>query len=88
MPAQPPNIQQTDNCIPRKCQAWLDDNGEPPGVPASKKAKWAEKNGPKKKVPTKKWTERKEVFTLPHVFRAESELSEDSPRTKFRLNSD
>ena len=42
----------------------------------------------KKKVPTKKWTEPKEVFTLPHVFRAESELSEDSPRTKFGLNSD
>ena len=29
-----------------------------------------------------------EVFTLPHVFRAESELSEDCPRTKFGLNSD
>ena len=29
-----------------------------------------------------------EVFTFPHVFHAESELSKDSPRNKIRLNSD
>ena len=53
MPAQPPNLQQTDNHIPQKCQAQLDDNGEPAGVAASKKAKSAGKNGPKKKTPPK-----------------------------------
>ena len=53
MPAQLPNLQQTDNRIPCKCQARLDDNGEPAGVPASKKAKSAGQNGPKKKTPTK-----------------------------------
>ena len=51
MPAQPPNLQQTDNRIPCKCQARLDDNGKPAGVPASKNAKSAGKNGPKKKKP-------------------------------------
>ena len=53
MLAQPPNLQQTDNRILCKHQAWLDDNGKPTGVPASKKAKSAGKNGPKKKTPTK-----------------------------------
>ena len=53
MPAQLPNLQQTDNRIPCKCQAQLDDNGELAGVPASKKAKSAGQNGPKKKPPPK-----------------------------------
>ena len=61
MPAQPPNLQQTDNHIPCKCQARLDDNGELAGVPASKKAKSAGQNGPKKKNPTKTQTEPKKT---------------------------
>ena len=53
MLAQPPKLQQTDNHIPCKHQARLDDNGELAGVPASKKAKSAGQNGPKKKTLTK-----------------------------------
>lgn len=58
LPGQPttpqPHVDATgsDVRMPRKRQARLDDNGEPAGVPASKKMKSAEQNGQKKK-PTK-----------------------------------
>jgi hypothetical protein len=49
--------QQTDPPddirMPRKRQARLDDNGEPAGVPVSKKVKLAGKNGQKNKAPAK-----------------------------------
>ena len=61
MLAQLPNLRQTDNRIPCKRQAQLDDNGELAGVPASKKAKSAGQNGPKKKTPTKMRTEPKKT---------------------------
>jgi hypothetical protein len=49
------NPQKTtdDIRIPCKHQARLDDNGEPAGVPAPKKKKSADQDGPKKKVPAK-----------------------------------
>jgi hypothetical protein len=55
MPAQPtsPQPNADDIRIPRKRQARLDDNGEPAGVPASKKMRSAEENRQKKKIPAK-----------------------------------
>ena len=65
MLAQPPNLQQTDNHIPRKCQAQLDENGKPAGVAASKKAKSAGQNGPKKKKPPPKHEQNQKKLSLP-----------------------
>ena len=64
MLAQPPNIQQTDNCIPHKHQARLDENGELAGVAASKMAKSAGQNGPKKKNPPKHEQNQKKKLSL------------------------
>jgi hypothetical protein len=62
MPMQP---EPTDERIPRKRQARLDDNGEPARVPAPKKIKSAEKNGQKKKVPAKAQPEKKKNPSVP-----------------------
>jgi hypothetical protein len=60
MPGPPTDPQPTANeRIPRKRQARLDDNGEPAGLPAPKKIKSIEKNGPKKAVPAKTRPEKK-----------------------------
>ena len=57
MPAHQSPSANDSGRIPRKRQARLDDNGEPAGVPAPKKRKSVEKDGPKKKGPAKKKTE-------------------------------
>ena len=59
MPAQLtiPQPNGDDTRIPRKRQARLDDNGEPAGVPASKKMRPADENGQKKR-PAKKRPEK------------------------------
>jgi hypothetical protein len=64
MPAQPTNPQPTVSG-PRKRQARLDDNGEPAGVPALKKMKSVEKNGPKKTAPAKTRQEKNKTPSVP-----------------------
>jgi hypothetical protein len=60
MPAPPTEPQKTANDrIPRKRQARLDDNGEPAGLPAPKKKKSVENNGPKKAIPAKPRPQKK-----------------------------
>ena len=62
MPPQPHTIQE--DSLPRKRQAPLDDNGEPVTLPAIKKKKSVEQNGPKKKVPTKSQAKPKGKRTM------------------------
>ena len=57
MPAHQSPSANDSGRIPRKRQARLDDNGEPAGVPAPKKRKSVEKDGPKKKGPANKKTQ-------------------------------
>ena len=64
-PSNPTNPTADDIRIPRKRQARLDDNGEPAGVPASKKVKSAPENGQKKRKPAKRSPAKKKKATVP-----------------------
>lgn len=78
-------MTSTDIRNPRKRQARLDDNGEPAGVPAPKKVKSAQQNGPKKKKPAKRSAVKKRsTASAKNTPSVETEVSDAVDKTTNR----